>query len=55
MSNTATIGVFGINSLQASIPITFGGLCNGASTIQSLIDCKTSSLINTESEYFSPP
>ena len=24
MSNTATIGVFGINSLQASIPITFG-------------------------------
>ena len=26
VSNTATIGVFGISSMQASIPIIFGGL-----------------------------
>ena len=55
VSNTATIGVFGINSSQALIPIMFAGLWSGANLKHSSIYDLTSASIITDLLYFSPP
>ena len=55
MSNTATIGTFGMISLQELIPIRFAGLWSGARSLHSSIAFITSSLMTTEDANFSPP
>ena len=55
VSNTTTIGVFGISAWHALIPIMFAGLWSGASLTKSSRFSNTSSLTNTDFEYFSPP
>ena len=55
MSNTPTIGVSGINSLHAAIPIKFAGLWSGAKSLHSSTAFNTSSVNTTEEANFSPP
>jgi len=52
------IAIWGISdnsSIAASIPIILGGLCKGARPASSLKVFKTSRLITTDLENFSPP
>ena len=55
VSNTATMGVPGISSWQALMPMMLAGLCRGARGLHSSMAAITSSVIRTDWANFSPP
>ena len=55
VSNTATMGVLGMTSLQASMPVMLAGLWRGARGMHSSRAFMTSSVMSTEPAKASPP
>ena len=55
VSNTATMGVPGMTSWQARMPIRLAGLCSGPRGMNSSMAASTSSLMMTDSENLLPP